>query len=139
MAYTKGEVSKLNKIKRKICGKTLDILRQRIVFTDKHMLIRRLWRPVESCVHFERAGSQRYSGENQRKWWLNTHWMMGQLIRKCKKLEFYHDDEDYTERPKRLRKPRRLDIDTNEKKQKKIMAWEASYHMAEKPKLRATL
>ena len=33
---------------------------------------------------------------------------------KCEKLEFYYDEEDYIERPKRLRKPRKKKSESEE-------------------------
>ena len=51
--------------------------------------------------------------------WVNWH-------AKCEKLEFYNDEEDHTEQPKRPRKPIRSKYDSEEEFSERIKVWDAT-------------
>ena len=45
---------------------------------------------------------------------------------KCKKIEFYHDKEEHTFRPKRLRKPQKSKYESDELYKGRVDKWEAA-------------
>jgi hypothetical protein len=141
MAFVKKKVSKKNTSNRTIYGKkhyweTVDSLWQYIVFTDEAHIDPSSFRVGEIL----RERGHRYDLENiqQRSQksgvklhiaaWINWH-------AKAEKLRFYHDEEEYIQKPPRPRKPRKRKTETNKEFADRIMEWEAQIHHDQNVKL----
>jgi hypothetical protein len=141
-AYVKKRISPANKIKRtdygkEHQGKTVQDFWQWIVFTDEAHID-----PSAQGVGFIlREDGTREDPENIQERgektgvklhvaaWVNWH-------AKCDQLEFYNDEEEHTERPKRAPKPRTRKWELEEEYKKRVEVWEAElpHQVVVKPK-----
>jgi hypothetical protein len=131
MAYVKKKLSSANRGKRTDYGwehkdKSIDDFWQYIYFTDEtHIdpssqaqgyILREQGTRTETCNIQERG--EKTGVKLHVAAWVNWH-------EKAEKLVFYHDEEEYTQRPKRPPKPRRRSRETDEEFQARIREWDA--------------
>jgi hypothetical protein len=130
-AYVKKKLSQVNRDKRVAYGvehmnKSIDQFWSHIFFTDEAHVDP----SASSQGWILREQGTRYNEENIEErgelsgnklhfaTWINWY-------RKAKKLEFYHDEEERTEQPKRPPKPRRTMYEEEPQYLKRLAEWEA--------------
>ena len=130
-AYVKKEISKVNKNKRVDYGwehkdKTIENWWQYLYFTDEAHIDPSSLRQG----YILREEGHRLDDENIQErpakigvklhvaGWVNWH-------EKCPELTFYYDEEEYTMRPKRPRKPRRRKYESKDQWNERLAVWQA--------------
>ncbi len=132
MGYVRKVISKVNKGLRVDYGhehkhKTVEGFWSRIHFTDEFHVDPAL---MKTGFILREEGTRNDPDNIQEKpkkegnklhvaGWVNWH-------AKCEKLEFYNDEEDHTERPKRPRKPIRRKYESEEEFLERIKVWDAT-------------